>query len=142
ELGARVCTGRLVDRYLEGRFRTWAVTGAFGDSLGEEARALAAIAGLAPAAADRLAALGVAINYNAYGETIADLHVPPAELAEEMLRYPDPLRFADESPTFRRLASGFLEDMEQARRLSPARKGPGAVVIVLPDAAWARRVSG
>jgi single-stranded DNA-specific DHH superfamily exonuclease len=26
--------------------------------------------------------------------------------------------------------------------LSPARKAPGAVVIVLPDAAWARRVSG
>ena len=27
----------------------------------------------------------MAINYNAYGETIADLHVPPVDLAGEML---------------------------------------------------------
>lgn len=142
DLSPTVCTSLLVDRHLDGRFRAWAIVGAFGDSLTAEARALCEAAGISADAAIRLQELGVAINYNAYGEAIADLHVPPVELAEEMLRYPDPLVFADESQTFRRLAAGFLDDMEQAKRLSPARKAPGAVVIVLPDAAWARRVSG
>jgi hypothetical protein len=142
DLDPKLCTSLLVDRYLEGRFRTWAVTGAFGDSLVEEGRALAANAGLTPAAADRLAALGVAINYNAYGESIADLHVPPAELAEEMLRHPDPLDFAERSPTFRRLDAGFKEDMALARRLEPSRQTAGSVVFLLPDLAWARRASG
>jgi hypothetical protein len=46
------------------------------------------------------------------------------------------------SPTFRRLADGFHQDMELARRLEPLRKVPGAILFVLPDAAWARRASG
>jgi len=142
DLSPTVCTSLLVDRHLDGAFRSWAIVGAFGDSLTAEARAMCDAAGISGDAAQRLHELGVAINYNAYGEAIADLHVPPVDLAEEMIGYPDPLRFADESPTFQRLAVGFRDDMEQARRLSPARKAPGAVVIVLPDAAWARRVSG
>jgi DHHA1 domain len=142
DLSPNVCTSLLVDRYLEGRFRSWAIVGAFGDSLAAEARALAEAAGFSPEAGQRLQRLGVAINYNAYGEAIADLHVPPAELAEEMLRYPDPLQFAAESTTFRRLATGFDDDMERARQLEPVRRTPGALVFVLPDAAWARRASG
>ncbi len=137
-----VCTSVLVDRYLEGRFQKWAVVGLFGDSLTEEGRALAQATGLAPAATERLLDLGVAINYNDYGETIADLHVPPVELAEEMLPFADPLDFAAKSPTFRRLAEGYREDMELARRLEPMRKVAGAIAFLLPDAAWARRASG
>jgi len=136
------CTSILVDRYLDGRFRRWAVVGAFGDSLIDEGRVLAETAGLAPAAAERLKELGVTVNYNDYGETIADLHVPPVELASEMLRYPDPLEFAEKSPTFVRLAEGFRQDMDLARRLEPLRKASGAMVFLLPDAAWARRASG
>jgi len=139
---AKVCTSILVDHHLGGRFRAWAVVGAFGDSLVESARALGQAAGLAPADTTRLAELGVAINYNDYGETITDLHVPPAVLAAEMLRYSDPLEFAANSATFRRLADGFREDMELARRLEPSRKAPGAIVFELPNAPWARRVSG
>jgi len=137
-----VCTSIIVDRHLGGRFRAWAVVGAFGDSLNNEARALAQSAGLPTATADRLKDLGLAVNYNAYGETIADLHVPPAVLAAEMLTYKDPLDFANRSPTFRRLAEGFKEDMDLARQLAPYRKTSGALVFLLPDAAWARRASG
>jgi hypothetical protein len=142
DLGTSVCTSLLVDRYLEGRFRPWAVVGAFGDSLVEEGRALAQTLGLAPAAVSRLAALGVAINYNAYGETIEDLHVPPAVLAAEMSTFADPLAFADSSATYRRLADGYRDDMELARALEPHRKTAGALMFVLPDAPWARRASG
>jgi len=116
--------------------------GAFGDSLVEQGRSLSQEAGLTPEDAHCLAELGVAINYNAYGESIADLHVAPSELAAEMLRYVDPLQFAADSSTYRRLAEGFKEDMELARRLEPTRKAPGAIVFELPDAAWARRSSG
>ncbi len=137
-----VCTSILVDRYLDGRFRPWAAVGAFGDSLREEGLALARVAGLTEDAAARLEQLGLAINYNAYGETLADLHVAPAELAQEMLPYGDPLEFAQSSPTFRRLADGFREDMALARRLEPARRVKGAILFLLPDAAWARRASG
>jgi hypothetical protein len=142
DLGPNVCTSLLVDRYLEGRFRSWAVVGVFGDSLVEEGRVLARAAGLGPTTVARLQELGVAINYNAYGETIDDLHVPPVELAAEMLRYPDPLDMAERSTTFRRLRDGFQQDMELCRQLGPTRQAPGAIVFLLPDRAWARRASG
>jgi len=122
---AKVCTSILVDRHLGGRFRPWAAVGAFGDSLVEQGRRLSQEAGLTPEAASRLAELGVAINYNDYGESIADLHVPPVDLAAEMLRFADPLQFAATSATFHRLAQGFREDMEQAKRLEPACQRPG-----------------
>jgi hypothetical protein len=137
-----LCTSLLVDRCLEGRFRSWAVVGAFGDSLVDEARALAESAGFSVAATETMKHLGIAINYNAYGESLDDLHVPPAALAREMLGYPDPLDFATRSAAFRRVSDGFCEDLEQARRLEPARSTPGAFLFVLPDAPWARRASG
>lgn len=139
---AKVCTSILVDRHLVGQFRRWAAVGAFGDSLLDQGRLLSQEAGLAAEEADRLAKLGVALNYNDYGETIADLHVPPTELAAEMLKYEDPLEFEAHSAIFHRLAMGFSEDMAQASRLEPSLKVPGAIIFELPDAAWARRSSG
>ena len=137
-----VCTSILVDRALAGQKRLWAVVGTYGDSLTDEGNALAEGAGLGAADAELLKDLGVSINYNAYGETIADLHVPPLELAKEMLPFADPREFAKSSPTFRRLHDGYQKDMELASRLAPTRQAPGAVMFVLPDEAWARRASG
>ena len=142
DLAPNVCTSILVDRYLEGCCRVWAAVGAFGDSLNDEGRALAAAAGVSGPGAEQLRAIGVAVNYNAYGESVADLHVPPVDLAEEMLRFPDPLEMAERSALFRRVADGFRADMALAGRVQPARRAAGAVLFVLPDAAWSRRVSG
>jgi len=142
DLAPNVCTSLLVDRALQGSQRRWAIVGAFGDSLTEEARALATGAGISADDAAVLKDLGVAINYNAYGETLADLHVTPADLAAEMLPYAEPLDFARRSETYRRLAAGFRDDMERARRLEPSRRVTGAIQFMLPDAAWARRASG
>jgi hypothetical protein len=116
--------------------------GAYGDSLVDEGRLAAEAAGLDPTAADRLQQLGLAVNYNAYGESISDLHVPPVELAQEMFPFENPLDFIATSPTFRRLAEGFREDMALAHQLRPLRQAPGAILFVLPDASWARRASG
>lgn len=141
DLAPDVCTSILVDRWLEGRCRAWAAVGAFGDSLADEGHALAEQAGCKDAA-PLLHAMGVAINYNGYGETVADLHVPPADLAEEMLRHPDPIEFGERSAAYRQLAEGHRADMARAGGVEPARRAPGAVMFLLPDAAWARRVSG
>lgn len=137
-----VCTSLLVDAALGGRCRPWALVGAFGDSLTAEATGLAKGIGLPDAAIATVRAVGLAINYNAYGESLADLYVAPVALADEMLRFPDPLEFAERSPLYRRIADGFRQDMELARRLAPARRNEGAVLYLLPDAAWARRASG
>jgi hypothetical protein len=142
DLSPNVCTSLLVDRFLNGHCRRWALVGAYGDSMTAEADALARAVGVAPEAMERLKALGLTINYNAYGETVADLHVPPVELAAEMLPFADPLEFAAASAACRRLADGFRDDMELAKRLTPVRQAPGAVVFMLPDAPWARRASG
>ncbi|HYJ07926.1 MAG TPA: DHH family phosphoesterase [Polyangiaceae bacterium] len=137
-----VCTSLLVDLWLGGRARNWAVAGAFGDSLAEEARKLAEHSALDLEQIRVLEELGVRLNYNAYGELLSDLHVSPALLAEEMIRFVDPVEFARSSALYAKLAEGYLADMEAARRLEPARQVSGALLFMMPDAAWARRVIG
>ncbi len=137
-----VCTSVLVDRHLGARHRGWAIAGAFGDNLDETARSIAAGLGLAPGELELLKELGVALNYNAYGETEADLHFPPAELHARLSRYADPLAFARGDGAFARLRDGYREDLARAEALAPYACTPDGAVYVLPDAPWARRVSG
>jgi hypothetical protein len=137
-----VCTSILVDRMLSGQQRAWAAVGAFGDSLDEPANALASAAGFDAEARATLQKLGTAINYNAYGETLEDLHLPPVELARELLNYPDPLEFARSSSSYRRLAEGYRDDLARAARLEPFQQAKGALQFLLPGEPWARRVSG
>ena len=72
-----VCTSILVDRYLGGRFRVWAVVAAFGDGMPEAAVQLASSLKLEEEALAALRALGENLNYNAYGDDEADLLVRP-----------------------------------------------------------------
>jgi hypothetical protein len=137
-----VCTSLLVDRFLSGRFRKWALVGAFGDSLVQEARAQTDSLGLDAEASLVLEQLGVCLNYNAYGESVADLHISPSRLAELMSGYDDPLEFARSSDAYRLLHAGYEEDMRKAKGLAPLRSVPGALIFLLPDEVWARRASG
>ncbi|KWR91112.1 hypothetical protein [Cupriavidus sp. IDO] len=139
---ADVCTSILVDRHLDGRHRRWAITAAFGDNLAGVARAMAAQAGLGERDSAVLEQLGTCLNYNAYGECVADLHFDPAELALHMLPFEDPLAFAAQCAAFATLRDGYEDDMARARRLGPAHEVPGAALLVLPDAPWARRAIG
>jgi len=142
DLAPDVCTSLLVDRWLGGRRTAWAVVGAFGDSLQAEANRSAAQSGLDEGRTRALERLGVHLNYNGYGESLSDLHVGPIALADEMLSFADPLDFAQSSALYAKIAAGYEADMEAARRLEPVRRSPGALVFVMPDAAWARRVIG
>jgi hypothetical protein len=142
EEAADVCTSTLVDRHLGGRHRSWAIVAAFGDNLPQLGTAMAIAAGIAAPAIATMERLGVNLNYNAYGSAISDLCFDPADLAQQMLPFADPMEFIRISPAYARLTERYEEDMEKARALKPARRVPGATVVVLPDEAWARRAIG
>ncbi len=137
-----VCTSALVDRHLEGRHRPWAVLAAFGDNLPALGRRLAAACGLDGDRTVRLAAAGELLNYNAYGESVADLHADPAELARAMRPFEDPFGFIETSALYARIAAGHAADIGHARGLRAQRQTAHAIVLVLPDEPWARRMSG
>lgn len=136
------CTSLLVDHALDGRYRAWAVTAAFGDNLHAAARQAAAPLGLGTEDLGALAELGELLNYNGYGDTVADLHFPPESLFLAMQEFVDPLAFIAASPAFAKLREGFAADMAAAAALKPCFAQERVVAYLLPDEAWARRVIG
>jgi hypothetical protein len=142
DLSADACTSILVDRHLQGQHRLWAITAAFGDNLEKSARALAASEGLSEVQGQKLARLGECLNYNGYGDSLEDLHFHPAQLYAEIKPYSDPFVFVAESSAYGRLESGLRADTALADALKPFMEDAHCAAYVMPDAAWARRVSG
>ncbi len=137
-----VCTSLLVDARLGGSYRAWAVTAAFGDNLRESARAAALPLGLTAQELEGLHALGEFLNYNAYGDSLEDLHIHPEALYHAVHKYADPLEFLGAAPEAEQLQRGFIADMTRAMRRAPIYEGPAGRVFRFPDQAWARRVIG
>lgn len=142
DTAADVCTSLLVDRHLGGRHRIWAVTAAFGDNLHDAARRAAEPLGLDAGQLDQLRALGECLNYNGYGDSLEDLHFHPADLYRAVSAHADPFDFMREAPEFKTLSQGYAADMALAAAALPAEARASGAVYILPDAAWARRVSG
>lgn len=137
-----VGTCALVNRHLGGARAAWAVVGTYGDNLDHTAEAIAAEHSLT-LDMPRCKELGVLINYNAYGATVADLHVPPAELFRRLLAFPSPMDCLEgDAELIDRLSSGYDEDMRRAELSPRLVEDDGLAVIELPDEPWARRVSG
>ena len=141
ESGA-LCTSALVDRYLTGRFRIWAVVGAFGDGMEDAAAGLAAPLALDSLALSQLRELGTNLNYAAYGQSDADVLVRPADLVRIVSHYRDPLDLMREEPIIGRLGEARIADVERAFSRRAVHATPSADVWLLPDEAWARRVIG
>jgi hypothetical protein len=137
-----VCTGMIVDRYLEGRRRIWAVVAAFGDNLDAAARDLGQGLELDLGQLEALRALGENIAYNAYGDSESDLVAHPAELYRTVSRYADPFRLIAEEPLLERIDEARRGDLARARELEPRYRLACAIVYVLPDEPWSRRVRG
>lgn len=137
-----VCTAVLVNGHLNGRHLDWAVTGAFGDNLKDTARNLAKGLDISSQDLASLEALGTYINYNGYGPSIEDLHFNPSDLYLKLYASGGPLDFVNNSPDFKKLSTGYAEDMAQAEALQPLHSQPATAVFLLPDEGWARRVSG
>lgn len=136
------CTSLIVDRMLEGAHRGWALVGAYGDNLREAADKLAVASGLSQETRGALRQLGEAINYNAYGEADGDVCIAPADLFERMHGHADPLAFLAAEPIAVTLVRTREADMQEALRLRPHWQDERAVVYLMPDRAWSRRVSG
>jgi hypothetical protein len=136
------CTSILVDRYLKGRFRVWAAVGAFGDGLDDAALGLGASLALGASELERLRELGRSLNYNAYGESEADLLIRPADLYALLAKYEDPLQFLAKERVFARLQATRHADLRAAVEEPPRWSGERADAYVLPDRASSRRVVG
>jgi hypothetical protein len=136
------CTSLIVDRYISGRQRLWAVVAAFGDNLVSSAIAAAQPLALDHTELARLHELGECLNYNAYGDSVDDLHYHPADLYRTMSRYRDPRHFLFDEPVFNVLKSAYAEDLFRAADIAPSHESDSCAVYVLPDAAWSRRVNG
>ncbi|MCX7100180.1 MAG: DHH family phosphoesterase [Methylobacter sp.] len=138
-----ICTSLLVNQYLHGQYPLWAITAAFGDNLIRSAEQLASTLNLSQTHLETLKNLGIYINYNGYGSCIADLHFAPDKLYLEMADFESPLNFISDNPEiFKQLEQGYQEDMLNARLIKPEFQSYSVCVTLLPDTAWARRVSG
>ena len=137
-----VCTSELVDRYLGGRFRIWAVVAAFGDNFHGAALRLAAPLGLDAPQLARLESLGQGLNYNAYGFSREDVLIEPEALYGIVSRHADPFELLAREPMVARLETERNADLARAMSLQPLRVSPGHEAWLLPDARWSRRVMG
>lgn len=136
------CTSLITDGLLGGKYRSWAVVGAFGDNLHISARQAAASLSLDDHAVVRLQELGELLNYNGYGLSIADLFFTPQELYKSLIPYTDPLDFWEHSDVLASLRQGYHHDMDSAIQYAPVRVTGAGRIYEFPPESWARRVSG
>jgi hypothetical protein len=138
-----VCTALLINGVLKGAYADWAVVGAFGDNLHKSAKALGKTLTLSRDALDLYERLGLYLNYNGYGPSLEDLYYHPAELYRAVVQCDSPMTFVNEQTSvFDTLAEGYESDMSQAAALVPEIATEDYAIYRLPNAAWARRVSG
>ncbi len=142
DTASNVCTSLLVNSYLRNSHSAWAVTGAYGDNLYECADRLAQETGLCGEDSETLKELGTYLNYNGYGSTLEDLYFTPDELYRRLKPYTSPLDFIADDEAFVILKNGYAEDMAQGRAVKPTIQTDRYSLVLLPDAPWARRVSG
>ena len=137
------CTALIIDKRLNGAYRAWAITAAFGDNLTAVAKRLAAQSGFSTEETETMKQLGRCINYNSYGSSLEDLFFHPAELYRQIAPYKTPFEFIEQQPeTFKTLTGGYRSDMAKAEALEPIETDDKGAIFILPNEQWARRVSG
>jgi len=142
-VAADCCTSSLVNLHLKGAFQHWAIAGAYGDNLKKVGDALSQSSGLSSEKAKQLENLGIYMNYNGYGATVDDLHFAPDALFLALKDFASPFEFFEEGKeTFEKLEQGYLQDMASAEQTKASYQTSVSAAFILPDAAWARRVSG
>jgi DNA-binding NarL/FixJ family response regulator len=138
-----VCTSLLINHYLRGAHLAWGIVGTFGDNLEKSAQGMAKNADFSAEQLQLLENLGIYINYNGYGSDLADLHFDPAELYRLAAQYANPLDFIEDGAEhFQRLETGYHQDLSLAQATQALIADSAVAVFELPDAPWARRVSG
>lgn len=139
----KICTSLLVDQYLNGKYRKWAVVAAFGDNMKDSAKQAAKTLDFNKDKLDQLNRLGVSINYNGYGISEDDLHFKPGQLYQAMSAYRSPFDFINDTQSvYQELQAGYDNDMAKTQKLQPEITRQNSAVYILPNELWARRVSG
>ena len=137
------CTSLLVDNYLQGQYREWAIVAAFGDNMVNRAEKYAKTLSLTEKKINQLKQLGISINYNGYGSNLEDLHFKPDQLYQEMVNYESPFDFiSDVKSACQTLQDGYNNDIAKTQNLKPKIENPSNAVYRLPNEPWSRRVSG
>lgn len=134
-----LCTSLIVNDLIKGRHLAWAICGAFGDNLERQARDAATA--FTPAETLILREIGELFNYNSYGLTLADLHYHPADLYLEVASCPDPFHLYHHSACIPTLRAALRQDLDLASSIQSNPIGKNRFTM-LPDAPWARRISG
>ncbi len=134
------CTALLVHASLPGSDPRWAAIAAFGDNVPEAAEALLKPLNISDSEIAELREAGELLNYNAYGETEADVLFPPLEIAQRLSSFRDPIEFIRNGGIIPELRAQFQEDEARAKGLAPFEQRVGAVVYRLPRKPWARRL--
>lgn len=143
DLDANTCTSLIVDRLLDGRYKAWALTAAFGDNLSSVVMQMGTEAGLSVSELATLQELGILLNYNGYGASTEDLFFHPAELYKKLCSYDTPFEFLNnDTMTYQTLANGYQQDMAMALQAPIIHETANTAVIELPEEKWARRISG
>ncbi|HBC3501300.1 MULTISPECIES: acetyltransferase [Vibrio] len=143
DLDANMCTALIVDKLLEGRFHTWAITAAYGDNLIAKADTLADQAGLNNEQKAQLKELGTLINYNGYGSKVDDLHFHPADLYRALVQYISPFEvIEDKASPYYQLQSAYQQDMDAAQAVPATYESDTLKLFELPNTAASRRISG
>lgn len=138
-----VCTSLIVNKILDGKYRNWAIVGAFGDNLDDVARIMALESNLNDAEQTKIQTLGRLLNYNGYGSEIDDLFFDPQELYLKISQYNSPLEFWDsDQETILTLKDGYDDDSARALNSTEVFKSNTVLVVELPNEKWARRISG
>jgi len=138
-----ICTSLIVDRHLGGRYRAWAITGAFGDNLNRSATEAAGPLHMSADQLEKLKTLGICINYNGYGSCIEDLHFSPDQLYRELSSYQSPFDFMnDKQSAYQQLFEGYRDDLMRAEKTKAEYSNESSALFILPDETWSRRISG
>jgi len=140
--GSNVCTSLLVNKYLNQRYLSWAVTAAFGDNLHQSAIAAANPLNLKPSELQQLELLGTCINYNGYGASLDDLIFKPDDLYRIISHYENPFEFIQIDENYKKLKDGYEDDIKQVKNCAPMHNTASHSITQLPNEKWARRVSG
>ena len=126
-----------------GKSITGAIAATYGDNLIAKGDELSAAAGLTTGQASLLKEFGTLVNYNGYGESLADLHFEPAKLFQELVKYDNPFAcIEDKQSAFSTLRQAYAQDHEKAESAEVIQEQNNLLAIELEDAAWARRISG
>ncbi len=135
------CTSLIVDKHINGRYRSWAIVACYGDNLHALAYELALEIGLTKKQIGELRLLGEAINYNSYGENVDDLHIAPDDLYQKLHDYTDPFEMMSSDNLITILQNNLQEDIQKGFEQKIMVAG-NVRWVVLPNEDWARRSSG